>query len=348
MSWETYHQEASGSVRDISVSIRDTNNTEIMPITNITNDTAGYSTSYQTPAVNSLTGNRYMLAYMTQDSLVYSVYDSAGSMVKTTTSIGTWGYQPDIVQLSNGKIVMVYIVPGEPFYGIGYVIINGSTYAKSIGPNTLSNPYTSYDERGVSVTADQNGRAAIMSYDEGGTRIYYSLIDGNGGCITSPMIVYSGSDSSYISTNTTGYSITSYHLTTSAGVDDNITSTNASLAASGSYASVPVIYRNAGATTSTGVTITATLDAGLTYWYDTSGITPSHVGNEYTWVIPDLEFLDGNQFEIYLWLPTAASGTAYPVSLEISANETDANPPDNVFNLNVVIAYFTNLPMIIK
>jgi uncharacterized repeat protein (TIGR01451 family) len=116
----------------------------------------------------------------------------------------------------------------------------------------------------------------------------------------------------------------------------------------GTYVTLPVVFRNAGATTATGVTITATLDAGLTYWYETSGITPSHVGNEYTWVIPDLGFLDGDQFDLYVWTPSDPSGTAYPVSLEISGNETDANPADNVFNLDVVIAYFTNLPMIRK
>jgi uncharacterized repeat protein (TIGR01451 family) len=116
----------------------------------------------------------------------------------------------------------------------------------------------------------------------------------------------------------------------------------------GTYVTLPVVFRNAGATTATGVTITATLDDSLTYWYDTSGITPSHVGNEYTWVIPDLGFLDGDQFDLYVWTPSDPSGTAYPVSLEISGNETDANPADNVFNLDVVIAYFTNLPMIRK
>jgi hypothetical protein len=348
MTWGREFDEAAGYVEDVYVAIRDTDNVEVLPVTKMTNDVAGYSEYYQNPAVASLTGNRYLLAYSTYNGLVYSVYDSAGNVVKPVTSIGPYAYQTDIIQLSSGRIVLAYLTYDNT-YIVGYAILNGTTYTRIIGPNTLYNPYALTGEEGVSLAADEDGHAVIVSYDDNtGSNIYYALIDGNGGVLNPPMPVYTSNESDSIYTNMTGYSITSYHLTTSAGVDDNISSTEASLASSDTYAKLPVIYRNAGAITSTGVTVTATLDAGLAYWYDTSGITPSHVGNVYTWVIPDLDFLDGGQFDIYIDVPAAPSGTAYPVSLEISSAETDTNPADNIFNLNVVIAYHMNIPMIMK
>jgi uncharacterized repeat protein (TIGR01451 family) len=117
----------------------------------------------------------------------------------------------------------------------------------------------------------------------------------------------------------------------------------------GSSAAVGIHTTNHGATTATGVVLTITLDGNLTYVSDTSGIVPNVVGNTVTWNLPDMACLGGQDFTLNVGIPSgAALGTRYPISLNLTSNETDINPDDNTDSAEAMAALLAYLPLILR
>jgi hypothetical protein len=111
---------------------------------------------------------------------------------------------------------------------------------------------------------------------------------------------------------------------------------------------IPMSVRNIGSLSDTGLTLTVTLDSSLSYGYDTSGITPSVVGDTITWSLPDLGYLESHDFDLYVNTAVGPAESSYPVSLAISSNGADTSPTDNVYDLVVMIAHQTSLPIIVR
>ena len=349
LAWQRYIGTDSGSLNDIYYTIRNTSGGAVKPVTQFTADTPDYDEGYYYPNLARLSGNRALFVwYRNSDSYAYyAVLDSGGNTVKAETSTGSYGWRPDAVQLSDGKIV----IASE---GSQFVVLDGAAYNVIAGPTWLYNPAATSGNGYVSVAADTAGHAILtwMDYDWN-TRhnLYYALVDGDGNVLTNPMIFRSSQATTpRIETSYEGYGNTSYSWTPPSGVD-GVATFNASLFGGppGGNAAVGVRYTNHGATTATSVVLTATLDSNLTYMSDTSGVVPTVSGNDVVWSLPDLDFLDSHDFTLYVQVPSgAAYGTRYPVTLTMTSDGPEANMADNTDSAEVMAARQVFLPLIFK
>ncbi|NCT22359.1 hypothetical protein GW781_14550, partial [bacterium] len=154
----------------------------------------------------------------------------------------------------------------------------------------------------------------------------------------------------YIATSYEGYGNTSYSWTPPSGVD-GVVAFSASLFGGppAGNAGMGIHYTNHGATTATGVVLTATLDSNLTYVSDTSGVVPTVIGNDVTWNLPDMGFLESHDFTLYVGVPSGATiGTRYPVTLTLASDGPEANTSDNTASAEVMAALQVFLPLIMR
>jgi uncharacterized repeat protein (TIGR01451 family) len=338
-----------GSLDDIYYTIRDTSGGVVKPVTQFTSDTPGWDEGYYCPNLAQLSGNRVLFVWQrsSDGNIYYAVLDSAGNTVKAETSTGSWGWDPDAVQLSSGNIVVAWS-------GSMRFVVLDNAYNLIAGPTTLSNPAAVTGDAYVSVVADSTGHAILTWMDSDWSyrrNLYYTLVDGNGNVLTDPMIFRtSQATSPYIFTSYEGYGNTSYSWTPPSGVD-GVAAFNASLFGGppGGNVAVSVRDTNHGATTATGVVLTATLDSNLTYVSDTSGVVPTVSGNDVVWSLPDLGFLDSQDFALYVQVPSgAAYGTRYPMTLTMTSDGPEANTADNTDSAEVMAARQVFLPLVFR
>jgi hypothetical protein len=157
-----------------------------------------------------LSGNRAVFTwYRNSDGRIYyAVLDSAGNTVKDKTSTGGYGWWPDAVQLSDGKVVVAWS------QNVGYVILDGAAYDIVSGPTWLYNPASLTGDAYVSAAADNAGHAILtwMDYDWA-TRhyLYYALVGGDGSTLTGPMVFRTSQAAEpRIDTSLEGYGNTSF------------------------------------------------------------------------------------------------------------------------------------------
>jgi hypothetical protein len=361
LAWERYNQIGNCSSNDCSIediyySIRNTSGTQMKGITQFTNDTTGNNyEGYYMPNLTALTGNRALMTWSrsSDGDIYYSVLDSAGNLVKDKTGLmgdGTiiTGWNSDAVELSDGKIIVGWTSWGDS-YNIRFAVLN-TDYLRISGPTLLNNPAAINGNDYVSIASDHSGNAILtwMDYDGNYRRnLYYALVNGSGSILTQPMILRSSRTTmASIQTSFSGSGNTSYS-SIPAGVD-NAVWPGIPLAGGKPGGSAPIViqYTSKGQATATGVALTATLGTGLTYKSDTSGVIPVINGNQVTWNLPSIGFLDQHQFILFAGVPGgAAIGARYPVMLMMTANEPDSNPIDNTANLEVMAALQTYLPL---
>jgi len=163
--------------------------------------------------------------------------------------------------------------------------------------------------------------------------LYYALVDGSGNVLTHQMIFRTAGPTGWgslsIETSYESYGNTSYSWTPPAGVD-GVAAFSTSLfpgPPGGDAAVKKVRYANHGATTASGVVLTAILDSDLTYVSDTSGVGHTVSDNDVVWSLPDLDLWDSQNFSLYVQVPSdAAGGTRYPLTLTLTSDGLEANP----------------------
>jgi hypothetical protein len=360
LTWTRQSAESGGTLYDIYYAIRDSRGNAIKPITKLTNGVADNDWFYS-PTATPLANNRILLAYYNYSSAgatpylsYFAVLDSAGNVVKPQTSTGIMGWRPDAVQLSDGRLLIAASV-GEK---IEFVTLNGSTYDVISGPATLDNPAADCGGDGyVSVTADSAGGGILTwtnaNWNQQG-KLYYALVNGDGAVLTPPMIFYTAQQvdwgNPYVVTSYSGYGNTAYAIPASGeGVDAYIQGDERLGAAPGGPVSIPIEFGNLGKTTAESILVSAVLAPGLTYVSDTSGVAPVQSGNELTWSIPtDLRFLGNGKFTLVLEAPDGPYGAQLPVTVQISSAGADSNPGNNTFEVEVLVAYQSFLPALLK
>ena len=226
LAWLREHQESGGWVDDIYYAVRESNGSEVKPITKLTNDTPGTS-AYYAPALASLTSNRAFLSWVSRqdgnDDIHYAVLGSDGSIVKGDTDLSVdetvtdwWNY--DAVQLSDGKILAAWEAWGcfgdEWTSRIRFAVLD-SSYNRIGEPQCLGRAAAAISgDTAASVAADRAGHAIITWIDRDGSsrrNLYYALVDGSGSVLTPPMVFRtSQATSPYIETSSEGYGNTSY------------------------------------------------------------------------------------------------------------------------------------------
>ncbi len=358
LGWQrTYRVDgcSSGDCRldDIYYTVRDTAGNVVKGVTQFTHDTTGSSwSSYWTPSLASLSGNRVLLAYLATNSIAYAVLDSAGNVIKGQTSTGVDGRFPDAVQLSNGRIVIAWGGWTGSRYEPYFAVLDGTSYNIVVGPKKLGSSISQSGGDFVSVTADAQGHAVLTWMDSDWSyhpHLYYALVDGNGSVLTPPMIFRTSQAlKSNIFTSYTGYGNTSYSWTPPSGIDGVVAFTSALVGGQpGGNAAVDVRYTNYGTAFAASAVLTATLGSGLNYVSDTSGVAPTVNGNDVVWKLPGVGFLENKSFTLYVSTPSnAAYGTRYPITMTLSLTDTDVNPVNNIATAEVMIARQVFLPLV--
>jgi hypothetical protein len=344
MAWEREVYKGDGWLEDVIYTVRGSNGALVREVTRLTEGVAG-GDAYRDPTLTAVGQDRALIAYESPDANVYTVIDSAGDPVIPTTG-GWWGHAPHAVELSNGDIVLAW----EGY--VGFVIIDGDTYAVKHGVEYLNNAAAERSEGNLSLAADQVGHAIFTWTDTGSSyhpNLYYALVDGEGEVLTGPMIFRTGQGiAPYIMTSYAGYGNASYTLgaPTTEGVDMWVTSALAGAAPGGS-AALRASLGNAGAAEATAVVLTATLDSRLGY----RGASPAPAsvnGDTVVWDLPDVAYLGGGQVVVRTDVPSATVGTRYPVTWTISSAGPEAAPADNTAIGHVMVARQVFLPLVLR
>lgn len=252
----------------------------------------------------------------------------------------------DAVQLSGGRVLV-----SMRNWQINFALLDGASYDVVNGPVGIG---TFENSDGLSVTADQAGHGILTwtVYNSGNDLLYYALVDGNGTVLTNPVVFQNPSPANtgnyYLGVNYLGYANSSYSTPpTTSNVDTYITSPELIAAAPSGAAMLPISFGNKGASSASSIQVSVTLNGGLTYLSDTSGMAPSVVGNTYTWSLPSsLAFLSQGSFYVYIGMPNVSIGTRLPISLQVSSAGVEDFPADNTFNLEILASNQVFLPVI--
>jgi hypothetical protein len=224
LAWQSGHIEAGGGVSDINYAVLDMLGGVIAPITNLTNNTPGSSTTYAEPALTALTSSRAFLSWVSHqdgnDDIHYAILNNDGGIVKADTDLSmdetivdwqNW----DAVQLPTGKILAVWeawgCFPGEWVPRLRYVLLD-SSYNRIGTPQCMPKaPGALTGESGASVTVGGADDGIITWQDNQNNYLYYALVNGGGNVLTRPTVFHhSQAASPYIVTSHIGYGNAAY------------------------------------------------------------------------------------------------------------------------------------------
>jgi len=202
---------------DIYYAVRDAVGNLLKPATQFTLDSLSPGKGYSSPAVTRLSGNRWLLAYShTLGGMEFSVLDSQGNLVRDRAFIGASGWAPVALQLTGGRIILAWTAWTGALPQIRYVVLDGSTYALIAGPAILDIPAAATGSDFASLAPDALGHAILTWMDYGWNdrrNLYYTLLDGDGNLVTSPMVFLtagSTAGSPRIQSGFSGYSAAAY------------------------------------------------------------------------------------------------------------------------------------------
>ncbi len=357
-AWEQEYFKNGSWLEDIYTAVRTTSGSAVQNPTRLLADTG--NSSYFYPYLASLPSQRVLLTYSHNWSQNNSSYEAAYSTILTSnggTAIAPVAisdpnnanaYEARAVQLSDGKIMVGWISYAYPGENPAFLILDGGLNPVA-GPSPLDNPIAKTGNWNLSVTADSSGHGILSWADDfGGNNLYYALVDSAGTVLTPPMIGYSVPFGKYLYISYGGYGVTTYSWVPPTVVDSRLVEPAIVPVQPGGTAMIPIHIENRGGLTAQGITLTAQLGNGLTYAGSNFGVTPVQSLNQFTWRLPDLEFLETRDYYILASIPNDALGTLYPVSLSLKSTNADANPADNDASLSVMSAAFLYLPTVTR
>ncbi|GEM_PF-785304 len=274
------HRNALG-VDDVYYAILDNTGNIITSPINLTNNA---SFDDYGPRANRLSDGNVLLMWYSWDWVVYyTVLDSAGNVVYPISPISTQyaaGFG-DAIGLRNGNTIIAWQQWGYyPNWSpqIAYAVLNDAytttvpiTMSMQILTNTLES-----DNWNISLARDGNDNA-VFTWSDGGSTIYYGVVDNQGNILTPPMPFpiqrpELGADINWRSS--ANASLPSPRL-------EVIKSTKAVSVEVGGSLTYTIIISNTGDADATGVTITDTLPANTTFVSaDSGGVL---VGNQVQW-----------------------------------------------------------------
>lgn len=359
LAWTQGFHAQNYSDADVYYMIRNSNGAAITGGINMTADVEN-ADDYGGLSLTALSGNKFYVfynRYIQEEEYYYYLYpkyrviDSSGNLTVGETDANLpRPWIEDSIQLPGGNIVLVheYYEYNMNSTFAGYTILSGSNY-NVLNTGTLSHPSASdvYPNT-LAVTKTHDGRAIMTWMDEDMRYLYYALLHANGTVLSGPTIFNVFENGASI--NTDGYAITTNSWEPASGVDI-MAEFEAPLygAAPGGLAGVQVSYGNQGLTTAANVKLYLGLPAELSYSHDTSGVTPTIVGDTVTWDLGDLDFGDVGHFLVYLEVPSDATiGTFYDLDLEITSDGGDVDPSNNDDVCQVMAAELLFLPVIMR
>jgi hypothetical protein len=358
IAWEKETEEAPGGGcsqwcyrDDVYTQVKDSNGLTLAGPTKITNGVPG-GASYSTPSITSLAGNRVLVAYRAYDGLMFVVLNSNGNLVKSAVKIpASYPGLSDVAQFSDGRILLAWNQWDVNFYRMRFAIVEDSTFSIVSGPTTLPNPAGLTGDDYVSAVADDYNNVILTWSDDDWdyrSKLYYALVNDSGAIVTQPMIFYTGDEPGNLEVHRGGFGSTSYSWAPPNDVDGYVTlKSSLIMGPPGGMATAPIAFGNHGNSLATSVMMTVTLDSALSYLGDTSGVSPTIVGDKLSWELSNLALLQEEQFELNLGLPgDAIVGDSYDIHLELASDGPEVNGVDNQLDGVIVASRQVFVPVV--
>ncbi len=346
ISWEKYN--VSAFTEDIFYTIRQSSGAVVVPVTAMTESVSG-TTFYIPTAQIALSGNRFFVTYAYYhpsgqnyvQELLFRVFDSSGGTLTPPSTLDF--YAEAGVQLSGGDILLATSEHGD---AMNYQIRNGTTYAIQAQSYFYLHPSGKIALETLAVTKDANNRGILTWSDTNHRYLYYAYVSGSNGALLSGPVIFHRSEDLRLSQSDSGATTNSW--SPAAGIDlVGAFSSGLYGGAPGGLAMLTLQYSNIGAGTAEFPELTLTLPAGLTYSGDTSGITPDLVGNTVVWQLSQLAFGSAGDFSVYLAVDGAVPVPSFlDLSLELSSENMDANPADNLDTAQVLVGLQSFIPIV--
>jgi hypothetical protein len=339
--WVQQIQQNNRTYSDLFLAIRDSNGGILKDATPLT-DTVGQGGYFYSPTLATLDNGRVFLAYSNNGRVEYRTLDSLGNAAAAvqagSADLVLNGSAPDAVQLSGGRVALMWTNWDGPFDTITAVMLDQTGTNIVAGPIDLTVPRPRINSGGVSVTRDESDNAIVTWMDSSTYRdLYYALIDSNANVLT-PATIFRTSQVKVglpsITTSRYGYGNSSLTvLPETTGVNGYVQAFPLVGAASGSRSTTTINYGSNGLQVMDGSVLTVTLDSALNYIE--ASPPPQNISNAgqsttttLTWNLPSLRFLGYGQLLISTNMPSTTIGSTYPVQVMMSA-PGEENVADN-------------------
>jgi len=186
--WVQQIQQNNRTYSDLFLAIRDSNGGILKDATPLT-DTVGQGGYFYSPALATLDNGRVFLAYSNNGRVEYRTLDSLGNAAAAvqagSADLVLNGFAPDAVQLSGGRVALMWTNWDGPFDTITAVMLDQTGTNIVAGPIDLTVPRPRINSGGVSVTRDESDNAIVTWMDSSTYRdLYYALIDSNANVLT--------------------------------------------------------------------------------------------------------------------------------------------------------------------
>ena len=174
LAWRQFHYgdpnddcSSNCDVSDIWYALRRSSGSEKKGPTRLTNDTPGWQEGFHNPALASANDRHALLTFNrnSDNDINYAVIHSQGHIVKDMTNLSqdeyaSFDWQPDAVQLSDGKIVVAWSGGRYP-YDMRFAVLD-EDYNRIVSPTVLPNAAAVIGNGYVSVAADDQGRGTDL------------------------------------------------------------------------------------------------------------------------------------------------------------------------------------------
>lgn len=363
VAWQQDVQTTDSWEADLFFTVRSADGQVVKPVTQFSQDPNTNQHNAMYPRLAVLNGNRFLLAYRSWSTagVRLAVFDGAGNRVIGPVSVSDdYGSPSAAAQLSSGSILVVWEVWSVERQGLRYAMFDSATLNALTGPFDLVNPFSFTGDAAPSIAVDAANRAVITwSEDYGSYRPthFYTLLDGNGSVLVPstpwlPARVPVNGRAPVVASSQYGYGVApnySFAPTSNTQADVQVSAPTLSAGAPDGNAQIDVNVGNMGLPTASSVVVTAELDPQLIF----AGANPppngggmaAASGGVYTWNVPNLAYLSQGKIVINTGVPSATIGTRYPVTITVSSSGSDANPANNTFVAEVMVAEQVFLPM---
>jgi hypothetical protein len=287
------------------------------------------------PSLTAMSDNRVLMTWTDRQASYFAVLSSNGGLIEGKTQLSHDSmvdknvvYTADAVELPDAKIFMAWYEEGCHAtiicHTIWYSVFNPNA-SGYLPPQVLYS--TNQNPVFPAVTFTPSGQAVVTWVDQEGQNgpgdsarsLFYALVSSEGEIQAEPRVFFSA-ESGNLLTGWYGFDLTSYRSPIIQGVDGAVWFQNELLLSTTAEVTIPIHFANFGVAPAVGAVLTISLEEGLEYLGDSSGITPQQIGSTLYWKLADLTFLEVGQYELLLRLPADSQlGRTFVVSAVLAA-----------------------------
>jgi len=363
--WEINEKISSSSyLTELEFIIINSSGTIIKPINKIGSN-FDENISFVAPTISCFLDNRIIIIFQklikeedlpfTLTNNYFRILDTDGNLIQEDIEIFDVHPLPpnslQSIQLGNGNFI---IVGSGGLDTIRVNVYDQNSY-EILNSIILSHPKMSGSNLGISLTNDDAGNAIITWSDQFGKSLFYSLINYEGVLINNPIIFKTSPTNKVFDLAYSGGSLTRNSWRPTNAIDGIIqTSTTNYNSNLNNTVSIEFILGNQGLERIENSNLVLSLDDGLTYVGDNSGLDLLSIDQKrtknsdlITWNIANLRFLDNYKFTVDVLLPSDFSyGSEFNYQLSYNIDGQDIDLENNLINGQIKLFSNIFLPLI--